>query len=79
MGTGSSVQPKQGVLANPRVLYADQLSKQSKNKVCWVEGKCSFWGYNSPVFNSPSFLIGGEIIKTDFGPHYERKSFNLFL
>lgn len=32
MGTGSSVQPKQGVLPNPRVLYADQLSKQSKNK-----------------------------------------------
>ena len=33
MGTASSVQPKQGVHANPRVVYADQLSKQSKTKV----------------------------------------------
>lgn len=32
MGTASSVQPKQGVHANPRVLYADQLSKKSKKK-----------------------------------------------
>lgn len=32
MGTGSSVQPKQGVLANPRVVYADQLSKKAKSK-----------------------------------------------
>lgn len=32
MGTGSSVQPKQGVLANPRVVYAEQLAKKSKKK-----------------------------------------------
>ena len=33
MGTGSSVQPKEGVLPNPRIKYADTHSKKLKKKV----------------------------------------------